>query len=377
MLTLAWSMQTQAAHHAWQVNEVFSNADGTIQFVELFSGSEGHTRIGGFEVFSDDDTSNLNHAQFTFPGDLAGSTLNKYLLLATPDFQNAFGIPPDYLIPAGFLVTGAGTVQYESSFLSWAGTIPMDAAAATPRNFADATGVFSVDTRPPELVGIPFEPLIIQSNSVIPDSHQAIVDFLAPISCTDDTDPSPTLTLGVPAEFPAGATTAIAITCVDADANQQTGQVSVSVETFTDTDGDGVGDDVDADDDNDTVEDDQDAFPLDATESVDTDSDGVGNNADADDDGDGVEDSLDAFPLDASETVDSDGDGIGDNSDTDDEVPPVILLVSPYQVDATGHLTDVDFSTVRAEDNKDGPVEVSSDRSGPPFGKHAIGPANR
>ena len=31
-----------------------------------------------------------------------------------------------------------------------------------------------------------------------------------------------------------------------------------------------------------------DAFPLDATESVDTDSDGTGNNADTDDDNDGV-----------------------------------------------------------------------------------------
>ena len=41
-----------------------------------------------------------------------------------------------------------------------------------------------------------------------------------------------------------------------------------------------------------------DAFPLDAAESIDTDSDGTGNNADTDDDGDGVADSSDAFPLD-------------------------------------------------------------------------------
>ena len=65
------------------------------------------------------------------------------------------------------------------------------------------------------------------------------------------------------------------------------------------------------DSDEDGVADVDDAFPLDASESVDTDGDGVGDNADPDDDGDGVDDLLDAFPLDASETVDSDFDGIG------------------------------------------------------------------
>ena len=34
-----------------------------------------------------------------------------------------------------------------------------------------------------------------------------------------------------------------------------------------------------------------------------------------DSDGDGLDDQLDAFPLDASETLDTDGDGVGDNLD--------------------------------------------------------------
>ena len=86
-----------------------------------------------------------------------------------------------------------------------------------------------------------------------------------------------------------------------------------------DTDGDQVGDECDTDDDNDGINDTNDAFPLDATESVDTDSDGIGNNADTDDDGDGVEDGVDVFPLDATETLDTDGDTIGNNADTDDD----------------------------------------------------------
>jgi len=58
----------------------------------------------------------------------------------------------------------------------------------------------------------------------------------------------------------------------------------------TDTDGDGIPDATDTDDDNDGVLDANDAFPLDATESVDTDGDGIGNNADTDDDNNGISD---------------------------------------------------------------------------------------
>jgi len=45
----------------------------------------------------------------------------------------------------------------------------------------------------------------------------------------------------------------------------------------------------------------------------------VPNDSDPDDDNDGVDDVNDAFPLDPSESTDYDGDGIGDNADTDDD----------------------------------------------------------
>ena len=41
--------------------------------------------------------------------------------------------------------------------------------------------------------------------------------------------------------------------------------------------------------------------------------------ADDDIDGDGIPDQDDTFPLDATESLDSDGDGIGNNADTDDD----------------------------------------------------------
>jgi hypothetical protein len=82
---------------------------------------------------------------------------------------------------------------------------------------------------------------------------------------------------------------------------------------------------IDANDtDNDGVDDDEDTFPNDSSETADSDNDGVGDNADAfpndasetaDSDNDGVGDNADAFPSDASETADSDNDGVGDNAD--------------------------------------------------------------
>ena len=58
---------------------------------------------------------------------------------------------------------------------------------------------------------------------------------------------------------------------------------------LVDADGDGVQDDIDA-------------FPNDASESVDTDGDAIGNNTDPDDDNDGVADLADAFPQDGTKS---------------------------------------------------------------------------
>jgi hypothetical protein len=75
--------------------------------------------------------------------------------------------------------------------------------------------------------------------------------------------------------------------------------------------GDGLCNAIDPDDDNDgyndpadpnNIQDGEDAFPWDPTETMDSDSDGLGDNSDA-------------FPKDETETMDSDSDGVGDNSD--------------------------------------------------------------
>lgn len=95
---------------------------------------------------------------------------------------------------------------------------------------------------------------------------------------------------------------------------------------YGDADGDGCDDREDADADNDGLLNDDDAYPLISINGfADNDNDGIPDNCnnlnclgmaeDDDDDNDLVKDENDAFPLDASESKDSDGDGIGDNQD--------------------------------------------------------------
>ena len=117
---------------------------------------------------------------------------------------------------------------------------------------------------------------------------------------------------------------------------------------MADTDGDGIGNGADPDDDGDGVDDGDDVFPLDASETADADGDSVGDNADAfpenaaewaDSDGDGVGDNGDAFPEDAAEWADSDGDGVGDNADLFPENP---YESSDADGDGVGDYADAD-----------------------------------
>ena len=112
--------------------------------------------------------------------------------------------------------------------------------------------------------------------------------------------------------------------------------ITYGQETNTDYDNDGVNNEDDAfpydpsesmDTDGDGWGDNSDAFPNDPDEWLDTDGDGVGDNSDTDyngdgtddsmqdSDGDGVNDDQDDFPNDANESTDTDGDGVGDNND--------------------------------------------------------------
>ena len=138
-----------AGSHTWDIGEIFSNADGTIQFIELKNGNTaGEIFLGGLSV-----TSNTN--SFTFPAHLVGPTNNKTILLATAGFAALGGPAPDHIIVDNFFSTSGDTITYHIydtvSFI--AGQLPTDGCQSlnrvgaslvpgtnSPKNYAGVTG---------------------------------------------------------------------------------------------------------------------------------------------------------------------------------------------------------------------------------------------
>lgn len=156
-----------SASHLWVVNEVFSNADGTIQFIELWEccGSSAEVLLAGNKL-----TSDVNGSVFVIPSNLAGSTANRHLLFATQSFARLPGAPtPDYIIQERFFAVEGdkiwyGPVQNYDSFTFGPGDLPTDGRLSihvtdfgsdtfttevnSPTNFAGQTGSVSVEAIP-------------------------------------------------------------------------------------------------------------------------------------------------------------------------------------------------------------------------------------
>ena len=95
--------------HTWDINEIFSNADGTIQFIELkCTAAAAEINLNGLRV-----TSTATGNFFAFPGNLIGPTTNRSLLLATAGFAALPGAPtPDHIIVNNFFSTAGDTITY-------------------------------------------------------------------------------------------------------------------------------------------------------------------------------------------------------------------------------------------------------------------------
>jgi hypothetical protein len=153
-----------AGAHTWDVNEVFSNADGTIQFVEL---REGNGTPGEVNVHTQTLSATAPAKSFPIGGKaLTAPTSNKFLLFGTAAFSALPGAPPvDRVIPAGvlpfFFNPAGGSVTYGPyDTLAFPGGIPTNGlqslskggviAANSPTNYAGQFG--SVDASGPPIV---------------------------------------------------------------------------------------------------------------------------------------------------------------------------------------------------------------------------------
>lgn len=145
-----------ASFHLWDIREVYSDAGGDIQFVELFTGANGQEFVEGFTLTASSDGTDV---VFEFPSDSPAPTAGRTLLLGTPAyaaFAAANGLPaPDFQLPTGFFdpngeaiqinFAGVDSVSFAGSALPGDGVDSLNypgaaVSANTPTNFAGVTG---------------------------------------------------------------------------------------------------------------------------------------------------------------------------------------------------------------------------------------------
>src|SRR5258708_39657387 len=80
-----------ATFHLFQIVKVFSNASGTVQYIELFTTSPGQEFLSGRAI-----NSNAHSFMFTsnLPATPTHTTANQHFLLATPGYFALSGVPP-------------------------------------------------------------------------------------------------------------------------------------------------------------------------------------------------------------------------------------------------------------------------------------------
>ncbi len=144
-------VSARAAFHLWDIVEVYSNADGSVQYIEFFTDDPDEEFLTGRTLTSNANPLGSNNP-FFFPNDLPSEpdTANRSFLVATPDFaaqcDNAFS--PDYTFAAAnFHHLVADTLEFGEvatppldTLTYTSGELPTDGYYALHEDFGDITG---------------------------------------------------------------------------------------------------------------------------------------------------------------------------------------------------------------------------------------------
>ena len=159
VLAAAGSLAT-AGGHTWRIKEIYSNADGTVQFIEVWEslGGAGEVNTQNHNIVSGSNSVAVN-------GPVASPTGFRRLLFGTPAFKALPGAPDvDQTIVANFFNQNGDTITYTGldaqSF--GPGVLPTDGILSlnrdgttginSPENYAQEVG--SVDASP-QPAGVP------------------------------------------------------------------------------------------------------------------------------------------------------------------------------------------------------------------------------
>lgn len=143
----------QATFHLWRMTELFSNADGTVQFLELGDGANGEQFIAG-HVLTSSSTAGMH--SYEFPTNLnSNNTANKRFLVGTEGFAALGVVTPDFVVPNGFFFQNGGTINFAGVDTWNHAALPTDGRSMlrsgslgtnTPQNFAGQSGTVTVTT---------------------------------------------------------------------------------------------------------------------------------------------------------------------------------------------------------------------------------------
>jgi len=147
LASLAAAPAAWATFHTYQIDEIFSNADGTVQYVVLHeaAGANGQNFFAGHTLTG---TSGGVTQTYVFPTNLPGGGMNDgygmseaptaftHVLIATQGFATLGIVKPDYVIPNGFLPLANGTVNYAQVDQVSYTALPTDGVTAIQRTGA-------------------------------------------------------------------------------------------------------------------------------------------------------------------------------------------------------------------------------------------------
>jgi hypothetical protein len=131
---------TRADFHLYYIREIFSNHDGSVQFIELFT-----TATGQQNLHPNHTITSTGHT-FPFPSDGPTPTNNRALLLATEDFGDIpGGAVPNFVIPSNFFDPAGDTINFGEgvSIHTFGGANPLPIDGVNSRNY---TGFFGTGT---------------------------------------------------------------------------------------------------------------------------------------------------------------------------------------------------------------------------------------
>ena len=135
--------------HQYRIDELYSNASGTVQFIELsVDYYDGESYWSGVPLTT--TRNGITHT-FRFPSNLPSEeTANTTVLIATQGFANLSLVAPNFIIPDGFLFPEGGSLNYGGVDVITYPPLPADGVhsvnrtgaleVATPQNFAFETG---------------------------------------------------------------------------------------------------------------------------------------------------------------------------------------------------------------------------------------------